>query len=92
MRQGVPVELEGRWLAGGETVSRRKPKTETLFLAIAGEAEMCLRDTRWEERINRIENCVVVIKERIRRFWEDMHQSELDRLVRRAKESGSDEG
>jgi hypothetical protein len=66
-------------------VRRRKPKTETLFLAIAGEAEMCLQDTRWEERINRIENCLVVIKERIRRFWELRHESELDKLVEKVK-------
>ena len=69
---------------------KRKPKTETLFLAIAGEAEMCLHDTKWEERINRIENCVVVIKERIRRFWESRHESELDRLGRRFKEGEMD--
>ena len=46
------------------------------------------RTRELEDRIRRIENCLVVIKERIRRHWESWHMSELDRLLKKAKESG----
>ena len=63
----------------------RRPETRTLFLAVAGEAEACLHNTDWEDRIRRMENILCVIRERIRRHWEQQHMSELDRLVLKAK-------
>ena len=66
-----------------------RPCSATLCVAIAGEAEACLHSANWEDRIRRIENCLVVIKERIRRHWESWHRSELDRLSKKDKESDS---
>ena len=63
----------------------RSPSTKTLFLAIACEAEACLQKTDWETRVRRIENILSVIKWRIREFWEEQHESELDRLIEKKK-------
>jgi hypothetical protein len=63
----------------------RRPDTQALFRAIADEAEACLLRTNWEDRVRRIENILVVIKGRMRRHWEERHEVELDRLVRKAK-------
>ena len=64
-----------------------RPKTRTLFLAIAGEAESCLSHADWDERIRNIENLVTVIRSRIRRFLEEQHASQLDKIVLKIKES-----
>lgn len=71
---------------------RKRPSTDTLFLAVAGEAEACLVRTNWEDRIRRMENTIQVIKGRMRRFWEQQHESKLDKLVRKAKEVSSHVG
>ena len=63
----------------------KRPSTATLFRSITTEAQACLSRTDWEERIRRIENCLVVIKERMRGHSERIHSSELDRLVLKAK-------
>ena len=63
----------------------KRPSTATLFRAISTETQACLSRTDWEERIRRIENCLVVIKERMRGHSERIHSSELDRLVLKAK-------
>ena len=67
-----------------------KTKTETLFLAIAGEAESCLARSDWEERLNNIVNIVTVIKSRIARFREERYDSELDKLVERCRKERGD--
>ena len=69
---------------------RGRPKTRTLFLAIAGEAESCLHHTDWDERIRNIENLVTVIRSRMRRFFEEQHTSQLDKIVFKVKESDRD--
>ena len=66
---------------------RGRPKTRTLFLAIAGEAESCLRHADWDERIRNIENLVTLIRSRMRRFLEEQHASQLDKIVLKVKES-----
>ena len=66
---------------------RNRPKTKTLFLAIAGEAESCLRQADWDERIRNIENLITVIRSRMRRFFEEQHASQLDKIVLKIKES-----
>ena len=66
----------------------KRPTTATLFTAIAGEALACLYRADWEDRIRRIENILSVVKFRIRTHREEQHQSELDSLVRQAKEVG----
>lgn len=66
-------------------IRRKRPETNELFEGLAGEALACLSHADWEDHIRRIENILVVIKERIRRFWEEQHESELDKLVRKAK-------
>lgn len=63
----------------------RRPSTEDLFRAIVSEARGCLHSASWEDRIRRIENILCVVKERMRRHWEEMHESQLDRLVNKAK-------
>jgi hypothetical protein len=60
----------------------RKPSTQELFKAIAGEAVACLNSTKWDERIQRIENILSVIKSRMIVFRMEQDQSELDRLVK----------
>lgn len=67
----------------------RRPETKELFLAISMEAEMCLRKADWEDRVHRMENILAVIKWRMRMHWEESHMSELDKLVRKAKEEVS---
>ena len=69
---------------------RGRPKTRTLFLAISGEAESCLRHTDWDERIRNIENLITVIRSRMRRFFEEQHASQLDKIVLKVKESDRD--
>lgn len=66
-------------------MSRKIPETSTLFLAVAGEAEACLYRADWHDRIRRIETCLHIIRERMRRHWENWHQSALDRLVLKAR-------
>jgi hypothetical protein len=65
----------------------RRPKTSTLFLAIAGEAESCLVKTDWDERLRNIQNIVSMIRWRMDRHWEQWHESELEKLAKKAKES-----
>jgi hypothetical protein len=67
---------------------RRRPSTERLFVALAGEALACLFRTDWEDRIRKMENILSVIKWRIRRHWERQHETGLDRLLRKAREEG----
>ena len=66
---------------------RGRPKTRALFLSIAGEAESCLRHADWDERIRNIENLVTLIRSRMRRFLEEQHASQLDKIVLKVKES-----
>ena len=63
----------------------RRPDTETLFSAIAGEADACLHKSNWEERINNIERLLNVIRWRMKKHWDDMNQDQLDRVVKDAK-------
>ena len=64
----------------------RNPETRDLFLAVAGEAHACLYKMDWDLRIKRIENILSVIKDRMRKHWEERHASDLDRVLRKAKE------
>ncbi len=70
----------------------KTPDTESLFRAISAEAEMCLHKTNWDVCIRRIENILSIIKERMRRYWEEQHGSDLDRILRKAKEDGENVG
>jgi len=70
---------------------RGKPKTRTLFLAIAGEAESCLKHADWDERIRNMENLITVIRSRMRRFFEEQHMSRLDKIVLKAKGGDKDD-
>ena len=69
---------------------KEPPSTERLFVAIAGEALACLFHADWEPRIRRIENILCVIKWRMKSFWESWHESELEKLVKKAKEVKSE--
>jgi len=62
-----------------------QPSTARLFTAIAGESLACLFHVDWEVRIRRIENILCVIKRRMRRFWESWQDSEMEKLVKKAK-------
>ncbi len=79
------------WGYPDEPVPRR-PETRELFRAIVREAEMCLHKADWEDRIHRIENILSVIKWRISTHREACHETELDRLVKKAKEVNSHVG
>ena len=72
-------------------MSRKRPDISTLFNAIIGQCEVCLQKASFEEDFRRIESLVFVIRERIRVHWEEQHECELDRLVRKAK-GGEDYG
>jgi hypothetical protein len=63
----------------------RRPKTGTLFLSIAGEAEACLVKSDCDERLRNIQNIVNVIRWRMNRHWENWHESELEKLAKKAK-------
>jgi hypothetical protein len=65
---------------------KARPKTKTLFFAIAGEAESCLRRADWDERIRNMENLITVIRSRMRRLFEEQHASKLDKIVLKVKE------
>ena len=68
----------------------KKPDTETLFNAIAGEAEACLQRSDWEERIRNIERLVNVIRWRMKKHWEDRYQEELNKLVKKTSNGGDE--
>jgi hypothetical protein len=61
------------------------PSTARLFTAIAAESFACLFHTDWDVRIKRIENCLSVIKSRMRLHWESWHEDQLNKLIIKAK-------
>ena len=64
---------------------QRSPSTARLFTSIAAESFACLYHTDWDVRIKRIENCLSVIKYRMRLHWESWHEDQLDKLVKKTK-------
>ena len=69
---------------------KKKPKTGTLFLAIAGEAEACMRRTDWDRRLNNIQNIVTVIRSRMNCHWQRWHESELEKLIEKSRKARGD--
>jgi hypothetical protein len=63
---------------------RQRPDTETLFRAIAGEAQACLKTTSWGPRIRNIERLVSIIRWRMRKHWENKHHEEVMKNVESA--------
>jgi len=80
-----PESIADLWGYPDAAVPRR-PETRELFMAVAREAEACLKRADWEVRIRRIENILSVIRWRILTHREACQETELDRLIKKAKE------
>lgn len=62
---------------------KKRPGTQELFEAVSREALACLSHTDWDVRVRRIENILSVIRWRMRSHQDEMHQRELDRMLKR---------
>ena len=65
---------------------QKAPETRDLFSEVVAEAHACLYKTDWDVRIKRIENILSVVKARMRKHWEEGHASDVDKILKKAKE------
>ena len=59
---------------------------DELLKAIIGEAEVALRTKNFEEQVRKMHLIVHTLEQRIRRFEDMWHWSEMERLCRRLDE------